>query len=197
MNAQQQQQRRTGIAAITLATILSFGTMSGCAPSLITLQVQALPEGASAPIRLELDGRLHSGDQYRLEVHVPRPAYVYVMQPGNPQPKTLFPQQAGQDNRATPTAPFYVPSLEQFMALDNQVGTERLIVVVTVQPLSTEALHKFVKEQDEMTSRGTDPPPGTIGPTGKDPTRYVVKGAFDAQQRAILRFSFQHERPQS
>lgn len=176
-----------------------------CAGPQAALQIQALPVGQSSAQRLPIDGTLHSGDQFLLEVEVPHASYVYVFRPNGEQPERLFP--LAEDVLVPAQAPFYIPASGQYFTLGAKTGRETLVVIVSGNKLGEGELAARVSERLNMIPRDgssrppppppMDPRPPIVGPRDRDGDLYVVRARFDKQAVAVLSFPLNHEAPAS
>jgi hypothetical protein len=102
--------------------------------------------------------RLHTGEQIELHVSVGRPSYVYLIQVSpNEQAVILYPAE-GESDRMLPGTDYRMPTNSEVrFELDTNVGTERLVFVVTEEPLATgDADVRALIAQLRTTGRWTD-----------------------------------------
>lgn len=102
--------------------------------------------------------KLHTGEQIELHVSVGRPSYVYLIQVSPNQRATILYPEEGEPDRMLPGTDYRMPTNSDVrFALDANVGTERLMFVVSEEPLATgDADLRALITQLRETGRWTD-----------------------------------------
>lgn len=181
--------------------VVALLVAEGCAAPQASLQIQALSAGTAVATRLPLHGVLRSGDQFFLQLEVPRPAFVYAFQGSDAWAKQLFP--ASGHTLVPAQTPYYMPAPGEYFPLGDAVGSEKIVVVASVQQLGDDELRRFLQLDDGVHSRDatapatptgptSPPPPPVIGPKDKPGYTYAIKAPLGLKRPAVLRFVFAH-----
>lgn len=94
-----------------------------------------LRRGDSEPVFCDNRFAFKSGDALKLHLKVNKPLYCYVLNQGSTGEKQVLYPKEGDDNKLQPDSDCVVPN-EGEMVFDDNAGTERLIIVLTKEPLA-------------------------------------------------------------
>lgn len=128
--------------------------LSGCAQHQVVLRAQALTVGSTKPRQLAIDDTLHTQDQFRFQVEVPQPAYVYLARPNKPVPTRVFPD-GGTNHQVRPEASLFIPGPGpgKYFQLSGRPGRESAFVIASVQPLTDSEINQLILNAAPATAR--------------------------------------------
>jgi hypothetical protein len=165
----------------------------------LTLRVNAHSGGALQP--LAPGQKLRSGDRLEMHVEVDRAAWVYVLQvfPDGTS-AVLFPAEG--ELKVAPGAPTRLPDPGKWFQLDEQTGTEHVVVVASARPLdhADRAAKRVIDEirRPRRAAKKKAPAPAALSlktrglvVVGDD---HALRAESDALGVALFRFSFEHTR---
>lgn len=86
---------------------------------------------------------MHSGDKYKIKFNVDEPAYVYVIGMDKESNYTLFPQKSKNESALIniKNTNLFLPNDVEHYTLDNNVGKEKMCILVSKSPISVDDLN--------------------------------------------------------
>lgn len=123
----------------------------------------AAPDGSRREGPLLRGATLRSGDWLWVNIAVVRQAHFYVVQlDRDGRPELLFPSALERDEPRQAGSSLRVPPLPEVFALDENVGTEHLVVIASVKPIA--ATDVQLRELLEAAQAGSNPAVTSNGP---------------------------------
>lgn len=190
------------LVCLALAPCARAALPSAPPPAAIEVALQVDAVVGPGQRRALLPGeKLRSGDSFTLTVTANRRAHVYVAHvSGKGETALLYPASGGRDVMVSPGEPVVLPGGDKSFHLDDQIGTESLLVLAADHPLVGAEKDSYLQRAEQQPLPPAPPPPPPIdsparpGELKAESRPKVVRSQARHGGVALLRFPIRHER---